>query len=550
MLKHISIKNYALIRSLDLEMNKGLTVMTGETGSGKSIILGAMGLVLGERADIKTLGLPTDKCIVEATFVISEDEKSFFETNNLDFFTETILRREITPSGKSRAFINDTPVTLAILKNLGERLVDIHSQHQNSILHHQKFQFSILDSFAGTTSKLEKYQRFFSEFQALSKKLENLKEENEKAKLDQDYFAFQLDEMQGLELENTDFDALEEELKMLSNAEEIKGALQTVSQGIEWSDQSLINTLNNVLSEINKISDFHSGINELKKRLDSVYIELKDIRLECDDFDEEIVLDTNRTNQISELLDKYYRLQQKHRVSSPHELKLKKQELEDKIHLNLLLDSQIEKLENNLLTLEKKMSEAVDDISKNRKKSTNKLKKEIEKIFAQLGLEKATINIKLSPLDNYNAFGREKISLEFSANPGSTLQPIQKVASGGEISRVMLALKAVFSNHAALPTLILDEIDNGVSGEIGKRLGEVMKTMSRQTQLITITHLPQIAGKGNHHLKVFKTFDENSTSTSIKVLDQQERIDELAEMLSGKNHSSAAKENARELLEE
>jgi len=548
MLTHISIKNFALIKALELDLVKGLTVLTGETGSGKSIILGALGLVLGERADIKSLGLPSNKCVVEATFSISDQETSFFEKNNLDFSTETIFRREIASSGKSRAFINDTPVTLSIMKELGDRMVDIHSQHQNSILHQQKFQFAILDSFAGITSEVTKYQTDFLKHKTLSKKLLELQETNDKAKLDHDYYSFQLDEMQGIDFENIKLEELEQELQTLNNAEEIKAALNHLSEGIEWSEQSMVSSLNDLIHEVNKVADYHGGINDLKSRLESINIELKDIRSECDGIESDIALDTPRASKLSELLDNIFRLQQKHRVNSMQDLVSKKEELQNRIHQNIQLDSQIEKLIDELNTLEEVLNKQTLQLSNNRNKTKNKLKKEIETVFAQLGLEKATINIVLSPTKTFNEFGKEKIGLEFCANPGSVLQPIEKVASGGEISRVMLALKAVFSKHTAMPTLILDEIDNGVSGEIGKRLGTVMKSMSDYTQLITITHLPQIAGKGDQHLKVFKKVEDNQTSTYIKSLNQEDRIDELAEMISGKKLTSAAKENAKELM--
>lgn len=549
MLVKIAIKNFALIRELELDLSDGLTVLTGETGSGKSIILGALGLVLGERADIKTLSLSDSKCIVEATFTLEDDETTFFEEKNLDYSKEVILRREITTGGKSRAFINDTPVSLATLKELGGRLVDIHSQHQNSILHEQSFQFAILDSFAGLQDVVSDYKKDFFQYRTLVQRLVDLKNADKQAKLDQDYFAFQLEEMSGIDFENIDFESMEQEMETLNNAEEIKSVLGTLAQGIEWSDQSLISSLNELISEVGNIADYHSGIKEIEERLKSVHIELKDIRSEGESIDNGVLLDSERTERLAELLDNIYRLQQKHRLKTVEELRLKKNELEDKVHQGLVLDSQIEKTEKELENQEEKLREQCEVISKKREKSGPKLKSAIEEVFAQLGLEKAVINLVLSSLDSFSEYGKERISFDFSANPGSPIQPIERVASGGEISRVMLALKAVFSKHTNMPTLILDEIDNGVSGEIGKRLGSVMKAMSKDSQLITITHLPQIAGKGDHHMKVYKRMDKDLTTTYIKQLDESQRINELAEMLSGKQMTDAAKENAKELLQ-
>jgi len=549
MLRSLTISNYALIEHVSLSFEKGLTAITGETGSGKSILLGAFGLLLGERADSKSIKDENAKCIVEAVFDLKKQGlKSFFEEYDLDYEEQTTIRREIAPGGKSRTFINDTPVQLSTLKLLGTKLVDIHSQHENSLLGDRDFQFSIVDAFASNTAILEEYVIEFTQYKSLKKALEETLANEVQMRKEMDYIRFQLSEFEKANLESIDQAALEQEMDTLNNAEQIKSVLNQVVSLMDNDTQGILPTLNTSKTNIQKIASYNKLIDEYAKRLDSCMIELRELTREMESYAEEVSTDDKKLESINNALSQVYSLQKKHQLNSVEELLALKADLEQKSNGFDSVDEQIISLQKQIEKSASHLTVLSEKLTQSRLKAATQAEKEVKRYFSELSLEHAELKIEITEAKDFNTYGRNEIAFLFKANKGGQLQPVKQVASGGEISRVMLAIKASISKHKRLPVLILDEIDQGVSGEVGKKIGEILKEMSAEMQLITITHLPQIAGKSTQHLKVYKSNESATTTTHVIELKGEERINELAEMLSGKNISKAAIENAKELM--
>lgn len=549
MLKHLSVSNYALIDKVNLDFESGLTAITGETGSGKSILLGAFGLLLGERADSKSIRDTQQKCVIEATFDLSNfDLSSFFEEHDLDYDIQTTIRREIAPGGKSRSFVNDTPVQLQALKALGEQLVDIHSQHENSLLGERAFQFHVTDAFARHHELMKHYKLQFAKYKQLHAELNECLSNEQRMREELDFFQFQLTELEKINLESIHQASLEQELETLNNAEAIKGALNQTSELIEGERQSILSALQMARQSLGKVSAFNPQTEELSNRIESCYIELKEIAREAALLDNGIHYDQARIDRIQETLNVVYQLEQKHRVQSIEELVELRNQLTEKIGGHANLDDRITALRKNLQKETEILLDLAAQLTHGRKKAAEQAAKEVKKYFSLLQLDHAELVIEISPSEDFNAFGKNEIRFLFQANKGGQLLPIRQVASGGEISRVMLAIKASISHYRQLPVLILDEIDQGVSGEAGMKMGEILKDISQTMQVLTITHLPQIAGKAKQHLKVYKESTKKDTFTGVRVLEGEDRINELAEMLSGKSYSQAALANARDLL--
>ena len=549
MLKHLSVSNYALIDKVNLDFESGLTAITGETGSGKSILLGAFGLLLGERADSKSIRDTQQKCVIEATFDLSNfDLSSFFEEHDLDYDIQTTIRREIAPGGKSRSFVNDTPVQLQALKALGEQLVDIHSQHENSLLGERAFQFHVTDAFARHHELMKHYKLQFAKYKQLHAELNECLSNEQRMREELDFFQFQLTELEKINLESIHQASLEQELETLNNAEAIKGALNRTSELIEGDRQSILSALQMARQSLGKVAAFNPQTEELSNRIESCYIELKEIAREAALLDNGIHYDQARIDRIQETLNVVYQLEQKHRVQSIEELVELRNQLTEKIGGHANLDDRIAALRKNLQKETEILLDLAAQLTHGRKKAAEQAAKEVKKYFSLLQLDHAELVIEISPSEDFNAFGKNEIRFLFQANKGGQLLPIRQVASGGEISRVMLAIKASISHYRQLPVLILDEIDQGVSGEAGMKMGEILKDISQTMQVLTITHLPQIAGKAKQHLKVYKESTKKDTFTGVRVLEGEDRINELAEMLSGKSYSQAALANARDLL--
>ncbi len=548
MLCQLEVVNYGLIDKVDLSFDKGLTAITGETGSGKSILLGAFGLLTGERADSKSIKFANQKCIVEAQFSIKGyGLENFFKENDLDFEEITVIRREIAPGGKSRAFVNDTPVNVSLLKALGERLVDVHSQHQNSILSERGFQFSVVDAFGNLENALNAYQTEYVQWKESTKKLNELKELEARYKQELDYFLFQLQELQQAQLEDIDKEALESEQDTLANAEQITQSLIICVRSIE-EENGLSSGITQVKNILQKISNFNPELFALAQRVDSISIELREIAREMEQFSDRVSLDPARLQEVEDKLATLFHLLQKHRLSDVSELISLRNQIEEKVQFTSNLDQEILSLEKQCTTLQESLEKKADSLTQQRQKAAKQATADVAAFFKKLSLAHAELEFEVSQAKELNSFGKNEIRILFKANAGGTFQPIQNVASGGEISRVMLALKAAITKYKKLPVLILDEIDQGVSGEVGKQIGAVLKEISHQLQLITITHLPQIAGQASHHFKVFKTSDGQTTSTQVLSLNPDQRVQEIAEMLSGKEITEAAMTNARELM--
>ena len=549
MLSSISIKNYALINELHIDFSSGLSIITGETGAGKSILLGALGLVLGNRAELSTLKNTTKKCVVEAVVGIDKyNLKDFFETEDIDYEPNTILRREILPSGKSRAFVNDTPVTLSVLTLLRARLIDVHSQHQTLQVSDQQFQFQLLDAVANNESKLASYQRGLSSYTLEKKRLEEIQLAQREATLQYDYNAHLYNELLEAKLIEDEQELLEEKLEKINNVEEIK---QNLSEALQLATDDTIgiqNLLYSLEQKLAKISMYSKEYQELSDRISSVKIELVDIIGEIETANESVDFNPSEADQLNDRLQLIYNLQKKHYVNSISELLSIQSTLSEKVSRvenseQLLAEQEaiVEEIANKLDIIALKISDA-------RNKIIPKLSKQLENVLADLGMPHARFQIQNTLSENYYKKGKDVLQFLFSANKGGQYGELKKVASGGELSRVMLAIKKILSENSQLPTIIFDEIDSGVSGEISNKMAHIMSQMSQKMQVITITHLPQIAAKGNQHYKVYKEEVNNITTTNLKQLSEDERIVEIAEMLSGKNISDSALIHARELL--
>ena len=549
MLTQLSIKNYALINELKIDFSSGLSIITGETGAGKSILLGALGLVLGNRSDSSTLKDNSKKCIVEAKVSIANyNLREFFEEVDLDYEDQTIIRREILPSGKSRAFVNDTPVNLSILNDLRSNLIDVHSQHQTLSLSDTNFQFSVIDALAKNASKIESYKKGLIRLKNLKKQLEDLKTSQREANQQHDYNLHLFNELNDANLEIDEQEILEEKLEKLNNIEDIKINLSEaleISINEEIGLQTLLNTLENRLS---KISSFSKEYKDLSDRITSVKIELDDIVSELEDENENVEFNPNEAEELNDRLQLIYNLQKKHYVNSNKELLEILEELSNKIIAVESSEEVINQKESEIKEVEQKLNDLAEKISKARQKVIPSLQSALQSLLSDLGMQNARFSIKVNLKDSYFSNGKDELQFLFSANKGGSFGELKKVASGGELSRIMLAIKKILSENISLPTIIFDEIDTGVSGEISNKIATIMQQMSKQMQVITITHLPQIAAKGNNHYKVYKEDINNTTTTNLRLLNPDERIVEIAEMLSGKEFSETAITHAKELL--
>jgi DNA repair protein RecN (Recombination protein N) len=549
MLFHLSISNYALIDSAEIEFDRGFTVITGETGAGKSIMLGALALILGQRADTSVIRDKERKCVVEAGFDIADyGLEELFKTEDVDFDTKTYIRREILPEGKSRAFVNDTPVTLQFLKNLCERLIDIHSQHQNLLLGDFKFQLAVVDNVAANEAERAAYRQEYHNYRHLQKERDKLIKLNEKQSSDRDYWDFQVQQLSEARLVDREQEELEKELEQLIHIEEIRSAL-TLADGLLSSGESPVNDrLYMVQTEIEKIESWLTGGRELAERLRSVLIELRDITSGLSRIAADLEFDPQRLSFVRDRLDLIYSLQQKHKVGSVGELIAILNELQDKLNALDAFDEEIEKLDYKIAESKSRLDKAADVLAQSRRGVFETLEKHIVSNLAELGMPNARFLVDCREADDYREDGRDVIQFLFSANKNGELCEIPKVASGGEMSRLMLCIKALLSTAKGLATIIFDEIDTGVSGEIADRMGRIMKEMGRNIQVISITHLPQIAAKGISHLKVSKRDTDKLTVSEIKKLNSEERVLEIAGMLSGSELSEAALINARDLM--
>ena len=549
MLQNLRIQNFALIEETEVRLNQGLTVITGETGAGKSILLGALGLTLGNRADVSSLHDKAKKCIIEAQFnVKAYNLKAFFESNELDFEEVTSIRREITPEGKSRAFINDTPTTLNVLKELGDQLIDIHSQHETLLLKETNFQFELVDAFAQTTQLFADYKKQFSQLSKLKKQLEELTAQELQAKKELDYFQFQFNELEEAAIKVGVQQQLEEESETLENAEFIKGNLSKSSLAINGGDENIVSALALVKQQLQSVSKFGKQFNELFERVNSVSIELKELSKDIDASEEEVIYDNVRLEEVNTQLDKLNRLLKKHGVNTEEELLAIKDEIETKLQQFSSLELSIEKTNKEIVALEKQCKTLAKDLSDKRQKSTAGIEQNIKTMLTSLSMANAQFKIDLKPLDSLTSNGLDAISFLFTANKGAEFKELHKTASGGELSRLMLCLKALLAERTALPTIIFDEIDTGVSGDVADKIGNILFAMGKTMQVITITHLPQMASKGSNHLFVYKSDNKDKTTSSIKHLNKDERIAEIAKMLSTGTPTETALKNAKELL--
>ena len=550
MLKQLYIKNFTLIEELDIQMHPGFSVITGETGAGKSIILGAIGLLLGNRADSKAIKAGKDRCVIEAHFDLSKYQmETFFEDNDIDYDAhDTIIRRELTAAGKSRAFINDTPVPLTRMRELGEQLVDIHSQHQNLLLQKEDFQLNVVDIIAQDSKQLKAYQAEYQNYRQSKQQLEDLKAEIAKNRENEEFMRFQFKELDDAHLEEGEQEQLEQESETLSHSEEIKTALYEADNAFSGEEGSILDKLKTATNQLDNIRNVYPDMAEVADRLKSSYIELKDIAQEISGSVDNVEFDPNRLDTINTRLDLLYSLQQKFHAENIAEL----------IDIHNHISEQLEHIDNgdgDIQELEKKVSEMLAKAEKSaqqltalRQKSAKQIEAEMKKRLIPLGIPNVRFEISFTnkPLSHD---GADKVNMLFSANKSTPLQPVSQVASGGEIARVMLSLKAMISGAVKLPTIIFDEIDTGVSGKIAEKMAEIMAEMGNlERQVISITHLPQIASMGSHHYKVLKEETEQGTISHMKELNEQQRIEEIAQMLSGSDITQAALANAKALL--
>jgi DNA repair protein RecN (Recombination protein N) len=547
--KHLTIKNYALIENLEIDFHKGLNIITGETGSGKSIMLGALGLILGERADKSAVFKGKSKCIVEGVFQITEESRGdFFEKNDLDFEEETRLRREVLTTGKSRAFINDTPVTLNVLKELGMRLVDIHSQHQTTRLNKPNYQLKLFDQFAGSHDFLSEYRVAYRKYTALESKVQELEDRKRTQLKEADFIKFQLQELEEANLGGLNSEEIDEEYNTLSNAEEITRSLYIVSDLLSEGETPAISSLKEAAVKLSGLENIGKAYSELSERLRSAIIEIEDLYSEVSQRIEGVEMDPKRLEHLENLKTVIFRLEQKHGVEGVASLLEIQSRLRERLGGIEHLDLDIESYRQQLKSQKEILQKAGLQLRKLRTAKVDAFAKQVEEVLESLNMKKAVFNVELTPLEEPGPNGMDTLKILFSANKGVDPQPIGRVASGGELSRLMLALKYLSSNKQESQSLVFDEIDTGVSGEVANSMGVIMKSMSQNVQLLAITHLPQIAAKGDTHYKVFKTEEEEGTTTSISQLNEDERIIEIAHMLSGKTMTEAAIANARDLL--
>ncbi|MBV8391184.1 MAG: DNA repair protein RecN [Mucilaginibacter sp.] len=560
MLEKLVINNYALIDNLEISFDKGLNILTGETGAGKSIILGALSLILGQRAESRYFFNQQKKCVIEGVFSINGFHlKNFFEENELDYETETILRREITADGKSRAFINDTPVNLTIIKQLGEKLIDIHSQHATLEINDPDFQLLVVDSVSGHGDLLNDYRSKYRAYKKSVAKLQQLIAESDKAKSDLDYYQFQFDELEKAVLIDDEQEKLEQELYTLNNAEEIKRNLLGAYYLMQDGETAALLQLREAAHHLSTLEKFNPQIAELHERLKSSLIELKDIASEIENIEQRTHTDEARAIEVNDRLSLMYSLQKKHHVSTNVELLKLQEQLSEKIQQALFGDEEIEKLQKQIAAEKQELEKLAAQLSANRAKVIPNIEKQVTEALSEMGMPNSTLKIEQlvrkseSPqvgknAETFNQNGIDEIRFLFSANKGHALAEMSKVASGGELSRLMLSIKSLIARYTALPTIIFDEIDTGISGEVANKVGQIMERLAGNLQVITITHLPQIASKGQSHYFVYKDNESATTYTRIRQLNEQERVVEIAKMLSGDKPGESALQNARELL--
>ena len=549
MLKHLLIQNYALIDNLEIDFYQGLNIITGETGAGKSILLGALGLILGNRAETNVLKDRDKSCVVEGLFDISSyNLQDFFTQNDLDYEDSTIIRRHISPNGKSRAFVNELPVTLNVIKDIVSRIIDIHSQHKNLLLADSIFQLSVLDSYTDNTTRVSKYSNLYKRYKQFYAELDVLKEKAEKSKADLDYLQFQLKQLEEAKLnpgEDKDLEVLQQQL---SHAEEIKTTLQNVSSYLNSEETSVLIWLKDVEGLLSKISGYFPAGHDLARRVEECRIELKDIAQEVDAQNDRVELDPEQLENVNQRLDLLLTLQQKHRVSTSDELIELRESLRLQVDEIANYDLQVEQKSRELDELKNQAMSLAEEISSTRKAGSSKFEMSIKGLLTQLGMPYAGFRVEFVRFNELQANGIDRITFLFTANKQMPLQELSRVASGGELSRLMLSLKSLMVKTKGLPTIILDEIDTGVSGEVADKVGNIINGMAKGMQVINITHLPQIACKGKYHFLVYKDNQDHKSKTEIKLLNSEERIVEIAKMLSGEKISDAALTNAKHLL--
>lgn len=550
MLRSLYIQNYALIEKLDIDFSTGFSVITGETGAGKSIILGAIGLLLGQRADLKSIRIGASKCVIEARFDISAyGMRSFFEDNELEYESECILRREVYASGKSRAFINDTPASLGQMKELGEQLIDVHSQHQNLLLNKEGFQLNVLDILSHNEEDLNAYQALYKEWKQAQQDLEDLVARAEQDKSDEDFIRFQLEQLEEAHLSAGEQEELEQEADTLSHAEEIKAGLYRVNQALYSDEGGLLAGLKDCLNTMLGLQKVYASAGEFAERLESTYIELKDISQEVSGKEEEIEFNPTRLEEVNERLNLIYTLQQKHRVTTVDGLLSLAEEYATKLSAITSSEENIEELKARCESLYNKVKKHAAVLTQSRTSAAREVEKQMAARLMPLGMPNVRFQVEIGARKEPGVHGADTVNFLFSANKNGTLQSISSVASGGEIARVMLSIKAMIAGAVKLPTIVFDEIDTGVSGEIADRMADIMQEMGESDrQVISITHLPQIAARGCAHYKVYKQDNETETNSHIRRLTDQERVEEIAHMLSGATLTEAALNNAKALL--
>ena len=550
MLKHLYIKNFTLIDELDISLYEGFSVITGETGAGKSIILGAIALLLGQRADSKTIKQGAEKCVIEANFDLSRyNMQPFFDENDIEYDAgDCIIRRELTAAGKSRAFINDTPVALSMLKELGDMLMDVHSQHQNLLLNKQDFQLEVVDIIADDAAQLAKYQNTYAEFVKAEKELSEMTLAIERNRENHDFLKFQFEELENTKLQEGEQEELEQRSETMEHSEDIKSALYTTDNALSAEQVGVIQSLRSSLSALRSIESVYPEVSELIERIDSSYIDLKDISQEISSLLESVDFDPAELDQINSRLDRIYELEKKYHVETVEELISKRDELHQQLAAIENGDESLDALKARRDELESKARKEADALTKLRTKSAKTIEAEMQKRLIPLGMPHVRFSIQLTPIE-LGQNGADKVSFLFSANTSTPLQPVSQVASGGEIARVMLSLKAMISGAVKLPTIIFDEIDTGVSGKTAEMMAQIMKEMGGHgRQVISITHLPQIAALGSVHYKVEKNETASGTTSKMRQLDADERVREIAQMLSGSDVTEAAIQNAKELF--
>ncbi|MDR2651881.1 MAG: DNA repair protein RecN [Prevotellaceae bacterium] len=549
MLKSINIENYAIINSLQIDFDKGLSIITGETGAGKSILLGALSLALGQRAETNVIKNPDKNCIIEVAFQLDEKRfKSIFEYNDAEFDNHSVFRRIISSNGKSRAFINDIPVNVSQLKNIGEQLVDIHSQHQNLLLSNTTFQMEIVDTTAKNKDILQTYQSSFASYRDTEKQLSELKIQAEQAKNEYDYLSFQNEQFLSAKLQADEQEDLENELSQITHAEEIKTAYTNVLSALANDETSINTMLRESIAIMKKIEKLSKHAENFITRMESCRIELRDIADEIDRLNESITFDSERQQFIENRLNVIYDLQQKHRVSTIAELLSIHENIQQKLAVIENFDNRLEELEKEKTKRFDIMKSCAENLTQSRKKVIAGIEKHVVQMLQSLGIPNATLNVNLTENETFGLYGKDNIAFLFSANKEIAPQEISKVASGGEISRLMLSLKSLVIENGMFPTIIFDEIDTGISGDVADKTGEIINNLAKNSQIINITHLPQIASKGNNHYFVYKEETADTTTTNIRLLTQEERIMEIAKMLSGSDITKAAINNAKELL--